>query len=111
MSYWHKEKRFYPTSEVVEFVRHSIVDIRKAAGDPTYPVALIAQTYDWFGRNGIGPNNPTSEEISTALATARDLGANGVSLFQWATQTPAEWDALTSFSALIPIGANPHAKG
>jgi hypothetical protein len=97
MSYWHEEKRTYPNEEVATFIRHSVNDIRTASGNPNYPVAVIAQTYDSFGRNGIGANNPTAEEINTALTTARDYGANGVSLFQWATQTPAEWDALAAF--------------
>ncbi len=94
MAYWHEAQRSFTADEVASFVAQAVADVREAVDDPLFPVEIIAQTYDSFGRNGIGPNNPTGEEVSTALTAARDAGATGVSLFQWGTTTPDEWEAL-----------------
>jgi hypothetical protein len=94
MAYWHDTSRPYTAAAVASFIRHSVADIHNAVGDSTYPVAVIGQTYDAFSRDGTGPNNPTGSEITTMLQAARQAGAIGVSLFQWGTTTPAEWNAL-----------------
>jgi len=57
---------------------------------------VIGQSYDSFGRDGTGPNNPTGAEVATMLQAAKQAGAVGVSLFQWGTTTPAEWNALAA---------------
>lgn len=98
MDYWHESQKTYSAATVSEFVRLSIVDIHEAVDDPEYPVTVIGQTYDSFGRDGIGPDNPTAAEISAALEEAKQAGAVGVSFFQWGTTTPAEWDALRAFA-------------
>ncbi len=97
MDYWHDAQRAFSPALISDFIRQSVVDIHAAVDDPQYPVAVIGQTYDYFSRNGAGPNNPTGEEISAALEAAKQAGAVGVSLFQWGTTTPSEWDALRLF--------------
>lgn len=97
MDYWHDTKRPYSPSEIADFIQQSVRDIQQAVNDPQYPVTVIGQTYDSFGRDAIGPNNPTGPEISAALNAAKQGGAVGVSLFQWGTTTPEEWEALARF--------------
>lgn len=96
MDYWHDTARPYTSDEIARFIRHSVTDIHDAVGDPNYPVAVIGQSYDAFGRDGTGPNNPTGAEVATMLQAAKQAGAVGVSLFQWGTTTPAEWNALAA---------------
>lgn len=102
MAYWHESREAFTAATVSDYVRHAVVDIHDAVGDPHYPVAVIGQTYDSFSRNGAGPNNPTGQEIATALDSAKRAGAVGVSLFQWGTTTPAEWEALRAFHWTSP---------
>lgn len=97
MDYWHDAQRPFSAETISSFIRQSVADIHAAADDPNYPVAVIGQTYDAFSRNGTGPNNPTGDEISAALDGAKHGGAVGVSLFQWGTTTPSEWDAIRTF--------------
>lgn len=98
MDYWHDAQRGFTGEEISQFVEGSVSDIHNAVGDSSFPVEVIGQTYDAFSRNGSGPNNPTEAEVSSALNAARSSGATGVSLFQWGTTTPAEWNALRSLS-------------
>ena len=97
MAYWHESRHPYDKEFVSDFVRHAVADIHSAVDDPGYPVAVIGQTYDSFGRDGTGPDSPSGAEIADALDAARRNGAIGVSFFQWGTATPAEWNALKSF--------------
>jgi hypothetical protein len=97
MAYWHDARRPFSAAEVTEVVRHAVLDIHAAVGNDQYPVTVIGQSYDPFSRNGAGPNNPTGAEITAALQAAQEAGAVGISLFQWGTTTPPEWDALRAF--------------
>jgi hypothetical protein len=94
MSYWHDAKRPFDPSEITDFIKGAVDDVHVAVGDPNYPVEIIGQSYDAFSRNGAGRYSPTGDEVTAALGAARDAGAYAVSLFQWGTTTPAEWDAL-----------------
>ncbi|MGH2458270.1 MAG: hypothetical protein ACRDIY_05320, partial [Chloroflexota bacterium] len=97
MAYWHESRHPFTDEFVSGFIRHAVVDIHTATDNPRYPVAVIGQTYDSFGRDGTGPDSPSGAEIAAALAAARQDGAVGVSFFQWGTATPAEWNALKAF--------------
>lgn len=97
MAYWNDEERSYSYQEVYEFARQAVSHMREDVGDPDYPVALIGQMYDTFGRNGIGQHSPTAEEIRAAMQGAKDAGAVGISFFQWGTATPEEWEAFRDF--------------
>jgi hypothetical protein len=97
MDYWHDTQRAYAPDEITSLIAQSVADIHASVDDPKYPVEPIGQTYDWFSRNGAGPNSPTGAEVAVALQAAKDAGAAGVSLFQWGTTTPDEWDALAAF--------------
>ena len=97
MDYWHDQQGSVSQATVADYVRQSVVDIKDATGNPNFPVAVIGQTYDNFGRDGIGPNNPSSAEINAALRAAQDAGAIGISFFQWGTATPSEWTAIGAF--------------
>jgi hypothetical protein len=94
MTYWHDEKRAFDASEINDFIVGAVADIHNAVGDPKYPVEIIGQSYDAFSRNGAGQFSPTGDEVAAALTAAREGGAFAVSLFQWGTTTPSEWNAL-----------------
>jgi hypothetical protein len=98
MTYWHDEKRDFDASEIDDFISGAVADVHNAVGDATYPVEIIGQSYDAFSRNGAGRNSPTGDEVAAALGAARDGGASAVSLFQWGTTTPSEWDALRNLA-------------
>ena len=97
MAYWNDEERSYSYQEVHEFTHQAVCQMREEVGNPNYPVALIGQMYDTFGRNGIGQHSPTAEEIRAAMQGAKDAGAVGISFFQWGTATPEEWEAFRTF--------------
>ena len=94
MAYWHESQEDFTAEDVYQFISKSVVDVRDAIGSSTFPVAIIAQGYDSFGRNGIGLSSPSGAEAFAALSAAHDSGAIGVSFFQWGTMTPDEWTAL-----------------
>jgi hypothetical protein len=94
MAYWHESKEDFTHDEVYRFIRKSVADVHTAVGSTTYPVAVIAQGYDSFGRNGAGVTSPSGAEALGAITAARDSGAIGLSFFQWGTMTPDEWDSL-----------------
>jgi 3D (Asp-Asp-Asp) domain-containing protein len=94
MDYWHDAQRDYSQQEIADFIRKSVDDVHAATGNTAFPVEVIGQSYDGFSRNGAGPSSPTGSEVAAAVASARDAGAVGVSLFQWGTTTPDEWNAL-----------------
>ncbi len=97
MAYWGDEERTYSPTEVYEFVAGAVRDLQAAVG-PGYPVHVIGQMYDAFGRNGTGLYSPGRRETTAALRAAQDAGAIGVSFFQWGTATPEEWAALRDFA-------------
>lgn len=97
MAYWSAEERAYSYDEVYEFVYQAVNQMRQEVGDPHYPVAVIGQMYDTFGRNGIGEYSPGGQEIRAAMQAAKDARAVGISFFQWGTATPEEWEAFRDF--------------
>ncbi|HEX5416982.1 MAG TPA: hypothetical protein VFZ25_15065, partial [Chloroflexota bacterium] len=96
MDYWHDDRGHFSDALIQSFVAKSVSDIHQIAG-PNYPVAVVGQAYDPFARDGTGADNPAGHEVTAALAAARRSGAIGVSLFQWGTTTPDEWNALREF--------------
>ncbi|HLZ10592.1 MAG TPA: SH3 domain-containing protein [Chloroflexota bacterium] len=98
MAYWHDSQDNFSANDVNQFISKSVADVRVAVGSSTFPVAIIAQGYDNFGRNGIGLSSPSGAEASAALVAAHNSGAIGVSFFQWGTMTPDEWTALKVLS-------------
>jgi hypothetical protein len=96
MAYWSDKQRDYSYAEVYAYTFKAVIDMRAAAG-LSYPVHLIGQMYDTFGRNGTGTHSPDHEDVRAALQAAHDAGAVGVSFFQWGTATPEEWAALRDF--------------
>lgn len=97
MAYWNDKEREYTYREVYDYVFQAVLDMRAAAGGD-FPVHLIGQMYDTFGRNGTGRYSPRREEVRAALQAALDAGAVGASFFQWGTATPEEWAALRDFN-------------
>lgn len=97
MAYWSDKQRDYSYDEVYAYTFRAVQDMRAAAGSD-YPVHLIGQMYDTFGRNGTGAHSPDREDVQAALQAARDAGAVGASFFQWGTATPEEWAALRDFA-------------
>ncbi len=97
MAYWNAEERAYSFDEVYEYVYQAASQMRQEVGDPLYPVAVIGQMYDTFGRNGIGEHSPSGQEIRAAMQAAKDARAIGISFFQWGTATPEEWGAFRDF--------------
>ena len=97
MAYWSDEERTYDAGEVAGYVATVVSDLQAAVG-PGYPVHVIGQMYDTFGRNGTGVYSPGPDEITAALQASRNGGAVGISFFQWGTATPEEWSALRDFS-------------
>jgi hypothetical protein len=98
MTYWHDAKRDFDRSEIDDFITGAVADIHDVVGDAKYPVEIIGQSYDAFSRNGAGRYSPNGNEVAAALAAAREGGAFAVSLFQWGTTTPPEWDALRNLA-------------
>lgn len=97
MAYWHESQQDFSTGDVYDFISQAVVDVQNAVGSSTFPVTVIAQGYDTFGRNGAGPSSPSGAETLGALAGARAGNAIGVSLFQWGTLTPDEWNVLRTY--------------
>jgi hypothetical protein len=98
MAYWHESKDDFTHEDVYRFISKSVADVRAAVGSSTYPVAVIAQGYDSFGRNGSGVTSPSGAEALGAISAARDSGAIGLSFFQWGTMTPDEWASLKTIA-------------
>lgn len=97
MAYWSDERRAYYDGEAYWYVNQVIGDLQAVVGRD-YPIHVIGQMYDPFGRNGAGQFSPTSSEVQAALRAGREGGAVGVSFFQWGTATPEEWAALRDFA-------------
>lgn len=96
MAYWKDERREYIDSEVYWYIAQVVRDLHSSVGE-AYPVHIIGQMYDTFGRNGVGEFSPKEAEVRAALRAAREHGAIGASFFQWGTATPEEWGALRDF--------------
>src|SRR2546423_7791973 len=95
MDYWHEQSRAYSTAEVYQFVRQSVQLIR-AQTRADEPVEVLGQMFDPYRD---GANSPGAAEIAACAAAARDVGAAGVSFFEWSHATAQEWQAL----AALPV--------
>jgi hypothetical protein len=94
MAYWHGRPIRYSRQDAYAYVAEAVQGVRARVGRPDLPVAVIGQTFEWFARNEIGPNNPTFDEVRGAIEAARDTGALGIGFFNWFSATPEEWDAI-----------------
>jgi hypothetical protein len=90
MDYWHVQSRAYSAAEVYQFVRESVQLIR-AQTRADEPVEVLGQMFDPYRD---GANSPGAAEIAACAAAARDVGAAGVSFFDWSHATAQEWQAL-----------------
>ena len=94
MDYWHVQEQGYSGAQVQSFVQTSIDRLRAFANDASLPVSVIVQGYDLFNSGGQGTYSPTAAEMQGAVQGAAADGAIGVSLYEWTTATPAEWQAF-----------------
>jgi hypothetical protein len=94
MDYWHVQMQPYSAAQVEAFVTASIGELRQDAGNASLPVSVIVQGYDVFASGGQGEQSPTGAEVQGAVQGAAAGGAIGVSLYEWTTATPAEWQAF-----------------
>ena len=78
------------------YVARSIQIVRERAGRPVV-VQPIGQAYGKGWPNETGPTNPSAEETRAMLAAARDNGAVGISFFEWAHATAAQWREIGAF--------------
>ena len=60
------------------------------------PVQMLGQLFEMGRPRLLGPDPPTPTEIAAAAAAARDVGAVGISYFDWTRATPAHWQALAA---------------
>jgi len=105
MDYWHVQSHAYSAAEVYQFVRRSVQLIR-AQTRVDEPVEVLGQMFDPYQD---GANSPGAAEIAACAAAARDVGAVGVSFFEWSHATAQEWQAL---AALPVVGREqPGARG
>ncbi len=96
MDYWHVLPSGYAYASVYDWVRQSVVRLRRDAGLPTVPVEVIAETFDWFANSGQGRFSPSGPELAAAMRAASDAGAVGVSFYRGTTATPAEQAVIQS---------------
>jgi hypothetical protein len=95
MDYWHLRQRPYGVTDAYTYVRQSINGIRKAVGNPAVPIEVLGQMFDLYGD---GRQSPSGVEIRAAWQATRDLGAEGISFFEWNHATPEEWAILHQMS-------------
>jgi hypothetical protein len=103
MNYWHsRQGKAYSADDVRRFVTTSITTIRAAMtllGGSQLPIEELGQTYDMFTDDGTGgADAPTADEITSDMATARDLGCIGVSFYEWQTATQPQWAAISQYT-------------
>lgn len=100
MDYWHTLQENYSYAQVYDWVRTSVQRIRQAAGRPTVPIDVIAETFDWFSPvTGRGLWSPSALELQAAIAAASDSGAAGISFYRPSTATPAEQAVMARLTA------------
>lgn len=101
MDYWHQTRTDfglnyghmrYDFSYTYRYAIDSIAQIRAHAG--AVPIVPIGQTFDNYGRLGLGPLAPSEAEEKGFIAGSRQGGALGVSFFQWMTAAEGEWRAI-----------------
>ena len=98
MAYWRQmEERPFTADEVYAFTRRNLAAVRRLTGRPDLPVEMLGQFFEWGRPRLLGPDPPTAAEITAAAAAARDADALGISFFDWARATPAQWEALAAF--------------
>lgn len=101
MDYWHQTRTAfglnydhmrYGFRYTYRYAIDSIARIRAQAGAAR--IIPIGQTFDNYGRLGLGPLAPSEAEEKGFIAGSRDGGALGVSFFQWMTAAEGEWRAI-----------------
>jgi hypothetical protein len=98
MAYWrHMEERPFTPAEVYAYAGRNVAGVRTLSGRPDMPVEMLGQLYELGRPRLLGPDPPTAEEVIAAAAGARDVGAIGISYFDWTRATPAHWQALATF--------------
>lgn len=96
MDYWHTLAQPYTYAQVYRWVLDSVRQLRQLAGEPTVPVDVALETFDWFSPTGQGMWSPTADELAAALSAATAAGAEGASFYRPSTATPAEWAVMRS---------------
>lgn len=101
MDYWRQTRTnlgldyghmHYGFTYSYRYAADSIVQIRMQTGP--VPVVPIGQTFDNYGRLGMGPLAPSESEEKGFIAGSKKGGAVGVSFFQWMTAAEGEWRAI-----------------
>lgn len=101
MDYWHQTRTGYGLNYghmrygfnySYRYAVDSVMQIRAQTG--TVPIAPIGQTFDNYGRLGMGPLAPSEAEEKGFIAGSKEAGAVGVSFFQWMTAAAGEWRAI-----------------
>lgn len=101
MDYWHQTRTAfglnyghmrYGFRYAYRYATDSIAQIRSQTG--TVPIVPIGQTFDNYGRLGMGPLAPSEAEERGFIAGSKASGAAGVSFFQWMTAAEGEWRAI-----------------
>jgi hypothetical protein len=104
MDYWHQTRTpfgldnghmAYGWTYGYRYATDSIATIRRSAGKVA--IAPIGQTFDNYGRLGMGPYAPSASEIRGFLAGCKQGGVIGASFFQWMTATADEWSVIRAF--------------
>lgn len=104
MDYWHQTKTAYGLNYnhmrygyayTYRYAADSLAQIRADGG--TVPLAPIGQTFDNYGRLGMGPLAPSEAEEEGFLEGSKQDGAIGASFFQWMTAGVGEWRAIHNF--------------
>ncbi|MDQ2744835.1 MAG: hypothetical protein M3Z66_21425 [Chloroflexota bacterium] len=101
MDYWHQTKTAYglnynhmrySSAYTYRYAAESVATIRADGG--IVPIEPIGQTFDNYGRLGMGPLAPSEEEERGFVLGSKAAGAIGVSFFQWMTAGVGEWRAI-----------------
>lgn len=101
MDYWHQTRTDfginyghmrYGFAYAYRYAVDSIGQIRAQTGP--VPIVPIGQTFDNYGRLGMGPLAPSEAEERGFIAGSKRAGAAGISFFQWMTTAEGEWRAI-----------------
>ena len=98
MDYYRSPSRAsWSAADAARYITTSIQTIRDKAGRPVV-VQPIGQSYGMGWPNEVGPTNPSAEETRAMLRAAKDGGAVGISFFEWAHTTAAQWREIGAFA-------------
>jgi hypothetical protein len=97
MAYWRQmQNRALTPAEVDTYTRRNLSQVWSLTGRPDLPVQMLGQLFEMGRPRLLGPDPPTPDELRAATAAARDVGAVGISFFDWTRATPAHWEALAA---------------